>query len=85
MVESNLVLAEASEEEIESASTTLTQQEAKDNIAFLKTQVESWLAVFFNVYGSVGRDSRGLIGEVIVAWASIAAPQVRQYLCIQKI
>ncbi|KAF4621075.1 hypothetical protein D9613_000384 [Agrocybe pediades] len=75
MVESNLVLAEASEDEMADATTPITQQQAKDNIAFLKTQVESWLAVLFNVYGSVGRDSRGLIGEVIVAWASIAASQ----------
>lgn len=76
MIDSNLVLAEADEEELESSTSLISQQEAKDNISFLRTQVESWLAVLFNVYGSVGRDSRGLIGEVIISWASIAGPQV---------
>lgn len=76
MIDSNLVLAEATEEEIASSTALISQQEAKDNVAFLRTQVESWLAVLFNVYGSVGRDSRGLIGEAIVSWVSIAGPQV---------
>ncbi|KAH9485194.1 Ribosomal RNA-processing protein 12 [Psilocybe cubensis] len=75
MIDSNLVLTEATEEEMVSSTALITQQEAKDNIEFLRTQVESWLAVLFNVYGSVGRDSRGLIGEVIVSWASIAGTQ----------
>ncbi|KDR75247.1 hypothetical protein GALMADRAFT_140774 [Galerina marginata CBS 339.88] len=75
MVDSNLVIAEVSEEELDPSSTTLSRQEAQENIAFLHTQVESWLAVLFNVYGSVGRDSRGLIGEVIDSWASIAGTQ----------
>ena len=51
--------------------------EATLNIAVLRAQAESWLAVFFNVYGTVGRDSRGLIGDVITVWASIAGEQVR--------
>ncbi|KAG6903066.1 hypothetical protein C0995_006253 [Termitomyces sp. Mi166 len=46
--------------------------EATANIAVLRAQAESWLAVFFNVFGTVGRDSRGMIGDVISAWASIA-------------
>ncbi|KAJ7496027.1 armadillo-type protein [Mycena galericulata] len=39
--------------------------QAAQNITYLRTQAESWLAVLFNVFGSVGRDSRGIVGEVI--------------------
>lgn len=52
---------------------------AEQNITFLKTQAESWLAVFFNVFGSVGRDGRGMVGDVISVWAAIAGEQVRIY------
>ncbi|KAF8973157.1 NUC173-domain-containing protein [Flammula alnicola] len=75
MVDSNAALANASEEEVAALSSSLSQREAQENINFLRTQVESWLAVLFNVYGSVGRDSRGLIGDVITSWASIAGTQ----------
>ncbi|KAF9453999.1 NUC173-domain-containing protein [Macrolepiota fuliginosa MF-IS2] len=51
-------------------------EEVASNIAFLKTQAESWLAVLFNVFGSVNRDSKGMVGDVISAWASIADEQV---------
>lgn len=76
MVDSNVAIANATEEPESTASSSLTREEAQQNVDFLRTQVESWLAVLFNVYGSVGRDSRGLIGEVITSWASIAGPQV---------
>ena len=75
MVESNVELVNATEEEAKALTLSLTQEQAKENLEFLRTQVESWLAVLFNVYGSVGRDSRGLIGEVITSWASIARPE----------
>jgi ribosomal RNA-processing protein 12 len=52
-----------------------------ENIAFLRTQAESWLAVFFNVFSSVGRDARGMVGDVISAWAAIAGEQVRPSYC----
>lgn len=32
--------------------------------------------MLFNVFGSVGRDARGMVGDVISAWASIAGDQV---------
>lgn len=51
--------------------------EATANIAVLQKQTESWLSVFFNVFGSVSRDSRGMVGDVISVWASIAGEQVR--------
>lgn len=78
VVDSNLLLVETPEEDLASLSTPISREEAEDNIKFLRTQVESWLAVFFNVYGSVGRESRSLIGEVINSWASIAGGQVGQ-------
>ncbi|KAG6900495.1 hypothetical protein C0993_009805 [Termitomyces sp. T159_Od127] len=56
----------------------LSVDEATANIAVLRKQTESWLAVFFNVFGIVGRDSRRMVGDVISAWASIAGEQVRE-------
>ena len=52
------------------------QPTAQENVAFLKTQADSWLAVLFNVFGTVDHDDRGKIGDVIRAWASIANPEV---------
>jgi ribosomal RNA-processing protein 12 len=62
---------------VASSSNLLTQQEAQENMDVLQSQVESWLAVLFNVYSSVGRDSRGMVGDVINSWVSIAGEQVR--------
>ncbi|KAJ3546583.1 hypothetical protein NM688_g5502 [Phlebia brevispora] len=45
---------------------------AADNLTFLRTQVESWLAVLFNVFSTIGRDGQQLVADVISAWASIA-------------
>ncbi|THH08369.1 hypothetical protein EW145_g2754 [Phellinidium pouzarii] len=47
-------------------------EEFQQNLEFLRTQVESWFAVLFNVFGSVGRDSQATVGEVISTWAAIA-------------
>ncbi|TFK44425.1 armadillo-type protein [Crucibulum laeve] len=69
MVDSNVALTTAADE---SSAETLSPQEAADNVAFLRSQTESWLAVLFNVFGSVGRDSRNMVGDVISSWASIA-------------
>ncbi|KAF9482107.1 NUC173-domain-containing protein [Pholiota conissans] len=74
MIDSNIAIANA-EEEITPSPSSVNREEAQKNVEFLRTQVESWLAVLFNVYGSVGRDSRGLIGEVITSWASIAGSE----------
>ena len=54
----------------------MTLREAQENVKFLGTQVESWLAVFFNVYGSVARNSRTMVGDVINSWMSIANEKV---------
>lgn len=80
MVDSNVTLT-LSKEEPPNAE-TITSAEAIENVAFLRTQAESWLAVFFNVFGSVSRDGRGMVGDVISTWAAIAGEQVcDQLLC----
>ncbi|KAF9049933.1 armadillo-type protein [Panaeolus papilionaceus] len=66
------VLVESNTSAGEVAANKLTVEQAEENIEYLQTQAESWLAVLFNVYGTVGRDSRNTIGEVIATWASIA-------------
>jgi len=78
MVDLNAALAISIDEEAAALSKTLSQEDAQENLAYLRTQVESWLAVLFNVYGSVSRDSRALIGDVINSWASIADDKVSQ-------
>jgi len=80
MVDINVALAVSISEEVAALSKTISQEDAKENLAYLRTQVESWLAVLFNVYGSVNRDSRALIGDVINSWASIADDKVSQRL-----
>ena len=76
MVDLNAALADSIEDEAQALSKTLSQEDAQGNLAYLRTQVESWLAVLFNVYGSVNRDSRALIGDVINSWALIAGDEV---------
>ena len=78
MVDANLTVSAAIAQDI-APSERLTQQEAQENLEFLRTQTESWLAVLFNVYGSVARDFRGMIGEVIISWVAIAGEQVRKF------
>lgn len=75
MVDANLTVLTAITKDI-TPSEGLTHQEAHENLEFLRTQTESWLAVLFNVYGSVARDFRGMIGEVISSWVTIAGEQV---------
>ena len=55
---------------------TLTDEDIAQNTAFLRTQAESWFAVLFNVFGRVGRDQQGMVGDVIATWASIADEKV---------
>ncbi|KAG1759574.1 hypothetical protein EV702DRAFT_985985 [Suillus placidus] len=42
---------------------------------FLKTQVESWFAVFFNIFGSMDRDNHGMVDDVISVWVGLAEKQ----------
>ncbi|KAG5339406.1 hypothetical protein C0989_004389 [Termitomyces sp. Mn162] len=74
LVESNVAAATPKEGHVPDPDAP-SVDEATMNITVLRAQAESWLAVFFNVFGTVGRDSRGMIGDVISVWASIAGEQ----------
>jgi len=81
LVESNNALASQDKAQLERFPALtrigiIAPEVAAQNIAFLRTQAESWLAVLFNVFGSVGRDARGMVGDVISAWVSIASDEV---------
>lgn len=81
MVDSNVYLASESDESEKPPLSSshvehISRSAAQENVAFLKTQADSWLAVLFNVFGTVHRDDRAKIGDVIKAWASIAKPEV---------
>ncbi|KAK2464281.1 hypothetical protein APHAL10511_003738 [Amanita phalloides] len=72
MVESNVALATPNNRNDNLVSKNkISVEEANANIAFLRTQSESWLAVLGNVFSNVNKDSRGMIGDVISVWASI--------------
>jgi ribosomal RNA-processing protein 12 len=81
MVDSNVAV---SKEEETPSKAHISKEKAAENIQFLKGQAESWLAVFFNVFGSMERDSRNTIGNVICAWASIASESVSQSFFLSK-
>lgn len=55
---------------------TLSQDQIDRNLVYLRSQAESWFAVLFNVFGTVGRDSQNMVGEVISAWAKVAGEKV---------
>ncbi|KAG2153747.1 armadillo-type protein [Suillus bovinus] len=78
LIESNKTIASQVDTDMEESSRTdnaITPEQASENLTFLKTQVESWFAVFFNVFGSVDRDNRGMVGDVIGVWAGLAEKQ----------
>ncbi|KAJ7683246.1 armadillo-type protein [Mycena rosella] len=75
MVDSNVAVASGAVDPAPNNPNSLSPAEATLNIVHLRAQAESWLAVLFNVFGSVGRDSRGIVGDVITAWAAIAGEQ----------
>ena len=66
------------DEDDSASAIPLTKAKADENRVFLRTQSKSWFAVLFNVFGSVGRDGQGLVGEVIKAWASISNEKVSE-------
>ena len=81
MVDSNVSLASERGENEKSPPTSshvenISQSAARENVVFLKTQADSWLAVLFNVFGTVECDERGKIGDVIKVWAGIAKAEV---------
>ncbi|KAF4598258.1 RRP12 family protein [Pleurotus pulmonarius] len=72
VIDSNVTAASSDSAD---GSIIITAAEAAANITFLRAQVESWLAVLFNVFGSVDPDVRGMVGDVISAWTLIADEQ----------
>lgn len=75
LVESNVALASDDEQNIsrfQAAFASTSREQAQANVAFLRAQVESWLAVLFNVFSAVDRGTRGTVGDVITAWLGIA-------------
>jgi hypothetical protein len=52
------------------------QQDAAQSVAYLKGFAGEMLAVLFNVFSSVAREQRGMVGDVIGQWLSIMTEKV---------
>jgi ribosomal RNA-processing protein 12 len=52
------------------------QDGAKVNLEYLKTLAKDMVAVLLNVFSKLGRDQRGMVGEVIGSWVSIMSQEV---------
>lgn len=61
---------------------SISQDQAAKNVDLLRNQAESWLAVLFNVFGSIGREAQGMVGEAITTWLGIAGESVRSPLIL---
>ena len=68
-----------------SSKSLLTVEEAKENVAYLNSQAKSWLAVLFNVFTSMEKESRAMVGSVISVWAGISSEPVRCILSVSSI
>ena len=79
MVDSNVALASGQIEKLPDGAraSPISQKAAAENVTYLRSHVESWLAVLFNVFSSAGRDGQGPIGDVISIWIGIADERVR--------
>lgn len=64
---------------------SISQDQAAKNVDLLRNQAESWLAVLFNVFGSIGRENQGMVGEVITTWLGIAGETVRFSLILASL
>jgi ribosomal RNA-processing protein 12 len=81
MVESNVAYASGDENQLNrlpeaARDIPISRETAIANVAFLRTQVESWLAVLFNVFSSVEKNAQGIVADVVGAWVSIADSKV---------
>ncbi len=54
----------------------IDQQDAAQNITFLRDLASEMLAVLFNVFSSVPREQRGMVGDVVALWMSIMGEKV---------
>ncbi|KAH9839369.1 ribosomal RNA-processing protein 12 [Rhodofomes roseus] len=77
LIESNLAIASGDLTKLPESVRVdvISEAEAEQNVKFLRGQAESWLAVLFNVFSSAGRDSQGMVGDVVSVWAGIAGEQ----------
>jgi ribosomal RNA-processing protein 12 len=87
LVDSNVAIASQDPtllEKLPSAvrADTISQEQAAKNVDFLRSQAESWLAVLFNVFGTVDREARRMVGEVITAWLGVAGDTVSYALIL---
>jgi ribosomal RNA-processing protein 12 len=87
LVDSNVAIASQDStlsEKLPSAvrADSISQSQAKKNVDFLRRQAESWLAVLFNIFGSVDREAREMVGKVVTAWLGIAGDAVRYPLIL---
>ncbi|TIB75691.1 NUC173-domain-containing protein [Wallemia mellicola] len=75
LVEKNLTLCRSAGpvDEIRKTFNGLDQNEAKLNVEYLTTIAANLLSVLFDLFGTVNRDSRGMIGEVIADYLVIAS------------
>ncbi|KAG8934740.1 hypothetical protein FRC02_009321 [Tulasnella sp. 418] len=58
-----------------SQSFGIDKAQAQKHLAFIKSIAGNMLSVLFNVFGSVPSDGRGMVGDVISGWLSIAEPK----------
>jgi ribosomal RNA-processing protein 12 len=54
----------------------IDQETGKENMEYLKTLAADMLAVLFNVFSSVPREQRGMVGDVISLWLSVMSEEV---------
>lgn len=88
MVESNVAFASGEEDQLKklpeaARDLPISREAAEANLAFLRTQVESWLAVLFNVFSSVEKNTQGTVADVVTAWVSIARAKVGKIVIAQ--
>jgi ribosomal RNA-processing protein 12 len=77
MADSNLALSTGDFSSIKIPITMdpIPKAQADENVAFLRTQVDSWLSVLFNVFGTLDNTARAPIGDVIRSWSALAGEQ----------
>ena len=58
----------------------LDQSEARENLTYLESLAKDLVAVLLNVFSSMPRGERGMVGEVIGAWVGIMSENVSSYI-----
>jgi ribosomal RNA-processing protein 12 len=77
LVTSTLRLANSATEAVELRKQFgVDQRGAKASLEYLKTLAKDMVAVLLNVFSKLGRDQRGMVGEVIGSWVSIMSAEV---------